>query len=475
MGILADNDAQCDLNLQGCSQCARQGIVCSGYRKVTGLRVVDQSEETASRVVGQNRNSHRGLVSMSPLSVLSLLPTMEDQASCYFFTRYVPDSHFFYLPGIYSRKELANPLTTCVQAVAVASFANQQSSSTLMRKAMRYYASALRDINAVIKSPTPALLDSTIVAILLLGLFEALVYQNQPMHHNQDNPFTHNQGALALLAMRGPELLRQELGFQVFIQISSSIRVACLQRQKRAPACLLQFHKRAIPFLDPENPKVRFFPIIDEFIELQANIVENHLQYSWEVVHEAARIDLECQHLMSTIHHGQNYAFTISKSEDSWAYGNKIHKYPNGNVAQWWNSMRMTRIFLNNIIIQQLQPPTEVLDSVSDTQQAEIQAVSFATIQAMAAEICASVAQFAHDVEASKAERTLMRSDTAVMGLLSRLFWPLCTVGESKTLPYSMRIFAARCLRFLGIEAGFPQAIEAANMIEKQSFDNANW
>jgi hypothetical protein len=408
---------------------------------------------------------------MSPLQMLNLLPTMEDQASCYFFTCYVPDSHFFYLPGIYGQTDLAGPLTSCVQAVAVASFANQQSSSTLMRRAMGYYSSALRDINAVVESPTPALLDSSIVAILLLGLFEALAYQNQSTCRNQDNPFTHNQGALALLAMRGPELLRQELGFQVFVQISSSIRVACLQRQQRAPANLVKFHQRAVPFLDPENPKVRFFPILDDFIELQADIAENHVQHSLEVVQEAARIDSECRHLMSSLHHGQHYAFTISRSGDSWAYANKIHNYPNGNVAQWWNSMRMTRIFLNQIIMAQLPPPTEGLD----TDRAETQAACLATIKSMAAEICASVAQFAHHVEASKSERNLSQSNTAVMGLLSRLFWPLCTVGETKTLPYSMRTFAARGLRYLGTEAGFPQALEAANMIENQNFDNANW
>ncbi|KAH8646786.1 hypothetical protein BX600DRAFT_155792 [Xylariales sp. PMI_506] len=461
---------KCDLDPQGCSQCARQGIVCSGYRKVIGLRFLDQSAETAHRLDGQKGNAQRLSIRKSFPATRTILPSLEDQACCYFFTNYVPDSHFFYLPGIYTRSKLAGPLIKCVQAAAVASFANERSSSTVMGKALKYYSYALRDVKAAIESPTAAGLDDLIVAVLLLGLFEALVYQNKPAQRDEADSSTHNHGALAILEMRGPEVLQQELGFHIFVQISSSIRVSCLQHQQRAPARLINFHKRSIPFLDPENPKVRFFPIIDEFINLQADIVENNLQHSLEAVVEAMRIDMKCKHLMATIHSSQNYEFDVCDSEDEWAYGNKYHQYPDGNIAQWWNSMRMTRIFLNKIIMQQMPPPEE-LDSILETKRGDRFAASVAVITSMSAEICASVYQFVHEVEASKAQRRMSQSNTAVMGLLSRLFWPLCTVGETEILPNSMKSFAARCLRYLGTEAGFPQAVAAASMIEEKNLD----
>lgn len=411
---------------------------------------------------------------MSLLTVRNILPSLEDQARSYFFTRYVPDSHFSYLPSIYAQTELAAPLRSCVQAVAVASFANERSSPNAMRKALQYYSHALRDINQVIQAPTAALLDGTIVSVLLLGLFEALMHSHQPKRTNENSSFNHNQGALALLELRGPEILKREMGFQVFIQVSSSIRLSCLQRQQRVPARLMKFHQRALPFLDPENPKVRLFPILDRFIELQARIAEDKLQYSLEVVVEAARLDGECQHLMSTIHAEQHYAYVVVDSEDHWAYGS-IHQYPNGNVAQWWNSMRMTRIFLNKIIMHQLPPSDTVyVTCISGAQQAGAYTSPLPIITSMAAEICASVGQFIHEVEASKIERSRSQSNTAVMGLLSRLFWPLCAVGETETIPYPMKAFASRCLHYLGTEAGFPQAVEAAKLIENQNLD-ANW
>jgi hypothetical protein len=80
--------------------------------------------------------------------------------------------------------------------------------------------------------------------------------------------------ALALLELYGPDLVRADIGYQLF-QVSSNIRVNYIVYMKRTPARLISFHKRVTLSIDAEDPKVRFFNILNDFAELQTDIVEH--------------------------------------------------------------------------------------------------------------------------------------------------------------------------------------------------------
>lgn len=84
----------------------------------------------------------------------------------------------------------------------------------------------------------------------------------------------------------------------------------------------------------------------------------------------------------------------------------------------------------------------------------------------MAGDICCSVPQFAQEIYENRSE-----SETAALASVSRLFFPLCTVGTSIVVPESMRGYAARCFWYFGTATKFPQAIDAARMIEEMRLD----
>lgn len=77
-----------------------------------------------------------------------------------------------------------------------------------------------------------------------------------------------------------------------------------------------------------------------------------------------------------------------------------------------------------------------------------------------------TIPQFAQEIYEKGSE-----SETAALASVSRLFFPLYTVGTSTVVPESMRRYARRCLWYFGTATKFPQAIDAARMIEEMRLD----
>lgn len=396
-----------------------------------------------------------------PAAAHQLPVKLEDVAHSFFFGSYVPGSHFEYLPIVSRDLVLTDPLTASIRAVAMVSFAKEQQNANIMKAALRHYHIALRETQSAITSAAVEknfTQDSTIICVLLLGLFEALSHKGQGKPHDYT---THNAGALALLQLRGPELVKTQIGYQLFLQVSSNIRVSCIVNQKCTPRGLISFHQRMVPFVDPADPKVRFFTILDEYAALQAKVVESGMTGSLEVAFSASRLDCQCQSLMTTICDSHLYTVHISDHEVAFGYEREWHQYPDAHIAQWWNSVRQTRIFLNQMILDQLN--LAFYDDIKvHSQCVDMQITAIGTIKQLAADICASVPQFAQIINKSGATGS---------ALVSRLFFPLCTVGNSTVVPESMKRYASRSLWFLGTAAKFPPAVDAAKMIESQSLD----
>lgn len=169
---------------------------------------------------------------------MSMLPTLEDTARSLFFTNYVPGSHFGYLPAVVHHTPVSSPLSECVQAVAITMLSNEQQNPLMMKKALKHYMSALRQLKPALAQSCNAAQESTIVCVLLLGLFEALRHSGQEDHQSY---ITHNEGALDLLELCGTDLVRTDIGYQLFLQVSSNIRVNCIVHKKRTPARLISF------------------------------------------------------------------------------------------------------------------------------------------------------------------------------------------------------------------------------------------
>ena len=112
----------------------------------------------------------------------SLVMSIEDQGSSFFFHNFVtseatpPTSYSVFLPRLYNvtlmKGAIGNPLPDVITAIGMAGISNLQSSPDGMVATREKHTRALRTLNAALQDPRTAKADTTLMAVILMGLFE---------------------------------------------------------------------------------------------------------------------------------------------------------------------------------------------------------------------------------------------------------------------------------------------------------------
>ena len=108
---------------------------------------------------------------------------LKDGTTSYFFHHFVPEApscHYFttayshVLPTLCRQGSSFGVLPKVIDAIGLAGISNMEHSPELMVAAGQKYANVLRAINASIQDSREASTDQTLIAVMLLGLFEVL-------------------------------------------------------------------------------------------------------------------------------------------------------------------------------------------------------------------------------------------------------------------------------------------------------------
>jgi hypothetical protein len=111
----------------------------------------------------------------SNLMYRELSTPVEEQAMFFFFQNYILDDfkgYYSYIPSVYSTVPEGSALGEAITSLGMAGIANSKKDTKLMINANFKYTSALHTINAALRDPHEAKTDQTLVAVMLLGLFE---------------------------------------------------------------------------------------------------------------------------------------------------------------------------------------------------------------------------------------------------------------------------------------------------------------
>jgi hypothetical protein len=114
-------------------------------------------------------------------------------------------------------------------------------------------------------------------------------------------------------------------------------------------------------------------------------------------------------------------------------------------VAQLWNSCRMVRILLNEIIYAHAASLPTVARQITQRE-------AVAKIEEMATQICASIPQFASQLGLS----------VSIKASTVSLLWPLSAVRGASLASGDVRMYAIDRLKFLGGESRMSQVVEIA-------------
>jgi hypothetical protein len=241
---------------------------------------------------------------------------------------YVPASPFDYLPDLYKTAPSASydTVTPTVLAASFASLSLQVGSGKLMNDARIHYSVALNRINAALASSDTATLDSSLISVLLLGLFEAIAFSG---HQSPASWTAHTLGAVQLIRLRGTKQLRTSLDKRLFLQTCNNIRSSCIQRAVPVPDEFLQIYEKAKPFLEPSTPNVRLGPLLDKIACLKVRIRQVlPVQMMSGIIDEALQLDEETRRLEDMLPDDWRYQVMPPHMTPTCAYQGVAHKYP---------------------------------------------------------------------------------------------------------------------------------------------------
>ncbi|KAF2663482.1 hypothetical protein BT63DRAFT_484216 [Microthyrium microscopicum] len=454
---------KCDRKRPCCTQCARANVPCPGYpdpvssyfRNETALVSQRAQEKRAPRLKSTARS--QGRERRQPY-ITSLSTSPEDVALAYFMLSFAPTSPFHYLPGLWSGVELDRDVNLAVNGYTLASLAIGSSQPELMVLARSYYSKALARTHEALGSPQRALLDSTLLTILLLTAFEAVVFNGRA---SPKSWAVHVQGTTGLLTMRGKRQFQSDLGQRLFHQASMNVLAICALQRIPPPRQILNLQKDASTVLETRSGSYRLEMLVERFVALRANMKG---MLATEVVREASELDKESKTLLEGKKLIQPYKVMIS--EDTFAkartYKGILHEYVSQNSARAYNIFRMLRLFFNEWIYcayqQDLRGVILNRPSTADPLHKEWDYLpTKAALQGeeMIDEILASVPYTLELLEKSSSTSARL------------LIWPLASVGTSELCPVSAKRFVIDRLKVLTEIHNVPQALEAATMLEE--------
>jgi hypothetical protein len=410
----------------------------------------------------------------------------------HFLTNHVRGSRFEYLPKVCQDLNSDSPVFASANASAVAALARELKDPRIMSLAHDHYSRALALTNKALAIPQEAALDGTLISVLLLSLFETIAQENRAAPSNWT---AHVQGAGALLALRGAGQFETPLGRELFTQVTTNVCTSSASRQVRVRPEIARLYKLGLPFMGPQKMSLRFSLIVKSFADMRASMAEMEIPDSAAIIETALDLEQQLCDVLTEVPPALQYK-VVPADPKTTAYGPTVHEYPNHRVTQLFNSSRMMRIFLNELIYkqisiastprvdlsidlmnddwQELQDPT--IDIMGDMDMdmrsnsslfenkfsspaipqawVKLQEQTARNIADLSMEICATVPQYAHS------------SPPPTVFTVAHLLWPLSSAAESFLCPPSVRTYIMDRLYFLGDQARFSQATWAAQMLE---------
>lgn len=446
---------------------------------------------------------------LSPASsIRSLAPSIEDQAAGFFFAHYVignrnlPRGHFEYLPAMYHQSGVGQALRTSLLATGLAGFANTVQSQELMKTAGQWHVSALASTNAALRSPTDATKDTTLIAVLILGIYENLTYQ---VERSFKSWYNHINGAATLIRLRGREQFETTTGLRIFQQSYGTILLSCLQNKIPMPADLIELWAFSTNFSGGHTPRKLFSDIMIRFIDLNVAVQNRSLSNTDAIIASAAQIDSELLNLQTNIPPMWQYQTIFTDADPDLVFEGFYHVYSDLWVAQMWNNFRILRMVLNEVIREQLIKGYSSNPLLFTAPEYAVQLqVSTDAIILLASKICATVPQHAGYIpplapphpagseQASQAWGALGVPPSALacgsptsksvsqfvpqaqsLELESvrasgcyYLVWPLFMVGRTPVCPNHLRLWVINCLQYIGRTIGMQQALTFAEALK---------
>ncbi|KAL5414866.1 hypothetical protein PMIN03_003001 [Paraphaeosphaeria minitans] len=402
---------KCDERPEGCVKCTDRGLQCPGYE-----RIIDRLFQDESAAVGrkaqkskakallareerdQAEKARRAIARMSDEIGVPLLCPLIDRGIAFFMMSYASGVDLPPISSAAYNQHLStfgfHPIVaTAMTALGLAGTANLFMDSGLKREATSWYLDSLKMTNKALIKPSEAKSDHTLLATMLLSVFEST--------HNEftfQGWLQHVQGSASLVQMRGLSQFQTPAGRRMYLQTVGLLAMKCMGMGIALPRFVHDMNKEVEKWEDGHDPGSRFFHVHIKVIDFRADILNRELTDFREIVDRAMEIDKKAMEMFDAVDSDWNYIVETCNEGTPGVFGKEYHIYPHLAAAQTWNWLRYIRIYIHDILRNALMagfsstPPVFV-----GRRYMELLNDSIETLYKMQSDIFASMPQYLHD------------------------------------------------------------------------------
>jgi Fungal specific transcription factor domain len=489
---------KCDKVPEGCTQCFRAKRNCPGYRSQGDLIFRDESTNVARKLKAKEakKKALESSLSVSPwpeeeaslelvqqkdphLSALQMTPAVEELAIGFFISNYVIESgspnrgHLDPIQDMSKIGQLDEGLLSSMKAVGLAGFAHAAHAPHLLKNARYQYVQALQSTNIALRDPVQVKKDSTLMSIMILGIFETITGCRQESLKDWSE---HIKGAAAVIKLRGPDQIQTPAGRRLLVHVTAYLMIACMNKGIALPKHIIDYMTAAIELVKTPDPAFIIQDTMMRFSSLRAEIFQKILTDRKIILSRALALDAKLLEIVTNVQPGWEYRTVLTEAKSEHIFNGRYHVYKDYWMSQIWNTLRTGRILLNEMIRNTLldgfsaSPP--VFNSAEHSAQFQI---STDTIYEMQADILCTVPQHVgYFPEGQTHFQTLAEVDQSQLPAIkmsggSFLIWPLWLAGILDITTEEVRKFVTRNLVSIGTTMGIKQAHLLAGIVEAKT------
>jgi len=294
----------------------------------------------------------------------NLAPTCQEQGTAYFFSRYVTmeetacHQKFDFLYDVWkpvssARDREVDGVLASMTAVGLMGLASMTQSRDMSEAAQKSYGTALRLMNHALADPVEAVKDSTMLCVLILGVFE-MMPENMPRTRTIEAFQEHVNGAAALAIMRGTAQFDTSAGKRMFAMLCQRVVISCLQKATPVPQPLVDLFGEMAKSLPPGDPSGWITTSMFEVLQIRYDIKSGALVDPEIIVEKLIAVEERYDELVKQIPPAWQYrTFKLSRHHPA-VFGGFFHLYPSLWHATIWNGLRTTRILILETILSQI-------------------------------------------------------------------------------------------------------------------------
>ncbi|KAK5654127.1 hypothetical protein OQA88_7558 [Cercophora sp. LCS_1] len=291
----------------------------------------------------------------------NLAPTCQERGTAYFFSRFVTmeetASHqkFDFLYQVWKpvQDREVDGVLASMTAVGLMGLATMTRSPEMMEAAQKSYGSALRLINHALENPSEAAKDTTMLSVLILGVFEMMT-EDLPRTRTIEAFQEHVNGAAALAIMRGTAQFGTSAGKRMFAMLCQRVVISCIQKAMPVPQPLVELFREMTRSSLPNDPAVWTTAFMFEVLQIRYDIKRGAVTDPELIIQTLIEVEERYETFLNQVPQRWQYrTFKLSRPHPA-VYNGFCHVYHSMWHLTVWNALRTSRILVLETILSQI-------------------------------------------------------------------------------------------------------------------------